>query len=216
MDAFSIFHITIWQRFRKYGLCKKGSYEQNSELLFNIQLMAFMDRKKNDNFYKKLTKKYKEEKFKRFFSYFKRNWMGERIPIRIWNFYDIISKESIDERFYYTNNLTENINRYLNSNLKRSRCSRNIFKEAIINIILQFEVKVINEVNNNKKTDLLIFYISKKESNNILDSNDIKKLIIDYKEIQFKNINTKYSDISDDEPDINAVDDNESIDNEDD
>ena len=149
--CFFHFSQAIWRRFRKYGLCKKGSYEQNSELLFNIQLMAFMDRKKIDNFYKKFTKKYKEEKFKNFFSYFRRNWMGERIPIRIWNFYDIISKESIDERFYYTNNLTENINRYLNSNLKSSRCSKNIFKEAILNIISQFEVKVSNELNNKKK-----------------------------------------------------------------
>ena len=140
--------------------------------------------------------------------------MGERIPLRIWNFYDIISKDSIDERFYYTNNLTENINRYLNSNLKRSRCSKNIFKEAILNIISQFETKVINEVNNSKKTDLLKYYISKKENPNILEANDIKNLIKEYKELNFKNINSKYSDISDGEPDINEIDDNQSLDNE--
>jgi len=48
-----------------------------------------------------------------------------------------------------------------------------------------------------------------------LGSNIIKILIQEYNEIQFKNINTKYSDIRDGEQDINEIDDKESFDNED-
>ena len=76
-------------------------------------------------------------------------------------------------------------------------------------------MKYSNDLNNNKTTDLLKYYISKKKSNNILDSSHIKKLFQEYKELQFKNINTKYSDISEGEQ-IIEIDDNKSLDNEDD
>ena len=49
---------TIWQRFRNNGLCKKGLYDQNSKILFNIQLMAFIE-KKIDNLKKNNQKIYK-------------------------------------------------------------------------------------------------------------------------------------------------------------
>ena len=52
-----------------YELCVKGTYEKNSELLFNIQIMCFMKRDKIDSFYKQLKKIYKENKYKFFFDY---------------------------------------------------------------------------------------------------------------------------------------------------
>ena len=32
------------------------------------------------------------------------------------------------EKFYFTNDLTENINCYLNNNLKREKCSKSLFR----------------------------------------------------------------------------------------
>lgn len=50
--CFFLFLHTIWHRFKAYSLCGKGTYEKNSELLFNIQMMCFMKRDKIDGFYK--------------------------------------------------------------------------------------------------------------------------------------------------------------------
>lgn len=41
--------------------------------------MAFMERNNIELFYKKLIHKFKEEKYKSFFFYFKRNWMDTKI-----------------------------------------------------------------------------------------------------------------------------------------
>ena len=77
-----------------------------------------------------------------------------------------------------------------------------MFKECILNIISQFFTKQVNQITNNKKTDILRYYISKKNSLEILNLEDINKLIQEYNEINFVNINSKYSEDSDGEPDL--------------
>ena len=64
-----IFHFSqaIWQNFKKYNLTGKGTYNDNSELLFNIQLMNFMDRGKIEEFFKKLKKNIRIINIKNFF-----------------------------------------------------------------------------------------------------------------------------------------------------
>ena len=52
--------------------------------------------------------------------------------------------------------VNENINRYLNSNLKRGKCSKTLLREAILNIMLKFYNKYIN---NTKINDILKYYI---------------------------------------------------------
>ena len=42
--CFFHFSQAIWKNFRKYDLCGKNTYNDNLELLFNIQLMNFIKR----------------------------------------------------------------------------------------------------------------------------------------------------------------------------
>jgi hypothetical protein len=78
--CFFHFSQAIWHCFKVYNLCGKRTYEKNRELLFNILMMCFMKRDKIDYFYKQLKKIYKENKYKTFFDYFSRIWLGQKYP----------------------------------------------------------------------------------------------------------------------------------------
>ena len=54
--CFFHFSQAIWKNFRKYDFCGKGTYNDNNELLFNIQLMCFIDRDNIVIFYKDFKK----------------------------------------------------------------------------------------------------------------------------------------------------------------
>ena len=150
------FHFSqcIWNKFKKYKLCGKGTYIANYTLLFNIQLICFMKRDNINKFYKELKKKYNNAKYKDFFQYFSSNWLGDRYPKKLWNYNDLIMEENALIKFHFTNNITENINRYLNYELKLSKCSSTLFKKIILNIIAQFDTKNFNE---DKKIESLIY-----------------------------------------------------------
>ena len=193
----------IWRNFLKYGLCNKNSYTSNAELLFNLQILSFIDRNKFKDLYKKITKKYSSNKYKSFFKYYRKTWLGSKYPLKLWNFNDIIKNYNIDDKFYFTNNLTENINRYLNNNLKRSKSSKKIFRQCILNIIVQFSNKIVNISRNINKTEILKFYINKKNDIDLLNEEEIEKLKQIYSKIHFYNINEKYSENSDGEPELN-------------
>ena len=111
MGVFFMIPNVYGEYFGKYTFVKQDSYENSI-----------------NDFYYKIKNKYNNSKYKSFFAYFKRTWRGKKIPIKIWNYYDTINANDIDERLYFTNNANENINRYLNSNLKRTKCSKNHFK----------------------------------------------------------------------------------------
>jgi hypothetical protein len=61
-------------------LAGEGTYDESSELLSDIRLMNFIDRDNIDDFFKKLKKKYYNENYKKFFSYFNRTWLDSRYP----------------------------------------------------------------------------------------------------------------------------------------
>ena len=201
--CFFHFSQAIWKNFRKHGLCGKGTYNSNSELLFNLQILCFIEKKNIINFYKKINNNFKEEKYKSFFAYFKNNWLGNKYPTSLWNFNNILNDELNINKFQFTNNLTENLNKQINKYLKRGKCSNYIFRESILNIITQFKNKEINSENNLKKSELILFYIKRSNKNlNPLSKNEIDNLIQLYNEIQFENINSEYNDAMDLEPDI--------------
>ena len=62
----------------------------------------------------------KSEKYKKFFSYFSRAWMGNKIPKSLWNYHELLLNPNNYHIFHVTNNITENINRYLNNKLKKA------------------------------------------------------------------------------------------------
>ena len=148
--CFFHFSQAIWQHFKKNNLCGNNSYEKNNELLFNIQIMCFIKCDKIQNFFKSLKKKYKGDNYKKFFDYFNKTWLGSRYPVKLWNFNDIIIDEENNKNFMFTNNLCENINRFLNSNLKRGICSNFLFRASILSIIEQFENKTVNDLTEKK------------------------------------------------------------------
>jgi len=118
----------LWKQFMKYGIGGKNAYLNNSELLFNLQLLCFIDIENIGYFYKKIVKTYKENKYKKFFNYFKKTWLVKTIHKKLWNFSDLLDDEKNFDQFSFTNNVSEDIIRYLNRNLKRARCSSIVFR----------------------------------------------------------------------------------------
>ena len=80
--------------------------------------MCYIKRDKIQNFLNHL-KKNKGENYKKFFDYFYKTWLGNRYPFKLWNFIDIIINEQNNKNFVFNDDLCENINRFLNSNLKK-------------------------------------------------------------------------------------------------
>ena len=76
--------------------------------------MNFMSWDKIEDFFKKIKKTYENNKFKKFFSYSNRIWLGSRYRKKLWNYHDIIENEEDRKKFNFTNNIIENIDRYLN------------------------------------------------------------------------------------------------------
>lgn len=133
-----------------------------------------------------------------------------RYPKSLWSYnYIITGPEYMKKNFYFTNNLFENINRYLNKNLKKGICSNFIFRNSILSIIDQFENKIINQTIENKKSDILTFYINKEKEVKILNTSDIRLLTDIYNEVQFININKNYIELNKDELDIIYYEDEE-------
>ena len=56
-----LFHYrkAIWINFKKYEFCGKGTYNDNSELLFSLQLLCFINKDKADRMFSKIKKNIK-------------------------------------------------------------------------------------------------------------------------------------------------------------
>ena len=116
-----------------------------------------------------------------------------RYPTNIWNFNEIISGDDNKlKNFHFTNNLSENINRYLNSNLKKGICSNLLFRKSILTLIDQFHNKSSNVSFDKKKSDILTFYIKNNQNPKILSNDEINELYSLYNDINFTNINKDY------------------------
>ena len=116
-----------------------------------MQLLCFLEKKKIKSFYNKIKQTLNNEKFNKFYNYFNRNWLGKKYPVSLWNFSDLISNKNNIERFQFANNITENINKFLNIQLKRGKYSANVFRDIILTVIAQFENKESNKETNKKK-----------------------------------------------------------------
>ena len=103
--------------------------------------MNFIERDKIDKFFIELKNEFRNNKYKNFFNYFSRTWLGKRYPSKIWNYNDIVKNDNELNHFHFTNNITENIQRFLNSQINRNKCSNIYFRETILKIISQFDNK---------------------------------------------------------------------------
>lgn len=64
--CFFIYSQALWKHFMKYGLGGRNTYLNNSELLFNLQLVCFLGIEDFEPMYNKIKKKFKENKYKYF------------------------------------------------------------------------------------------------------------------------------------------------------
>ena len=127
--CFFHFSQAIWRNIKKCGLSGKGTYSKNHELLINLQFLSFIKKENIDKMYKSIQKNYKSKKYKKFLAYFTRTWMGNRMPKTLWKYIDILINPNNITLFHLTNNITENINQYLNNKLKKAVCSNFLFRE---------------------------------------------------------------------------------------
>ena len=89
---YCIFHysMALWKYFMTYGLGGKNIFLNNSELLFILQLLCFIDIENIEDFYKKIFKNIKKTNIKNFLI----------ILIKLWNFSDILDEEKILINFH--------------------------------------------------------------------------------------------------------------------
>ena len=209
------FHWTqsIWKKFQDYGLGGKGTYIFNITLLFNLQVLCFIKRDKVPSLYKKIKNKFDiNDNTEKFFNYFKNNWLGKRYPLKIWNYYDRLNLASNNSlsRYITTNNLNENINRFLNQGLKRGKTSFENFLESIKNVYIQFEEKTQNKFMDNTKTKILEFYCKKVELERnsdfvVLSNEEIENLKVLYNDLEFEKVNGPYNENQEGEPFLNHL-----------
>ena len=191
----------IWKKIQYYGLGGKGTYKTNMTILFNLQLLCFIPRNKVNNLFKKIRKKLDiNDNTNKLFNYFNKYWLGKRYPIKLWNYYDRLHNASNNSlsKYITTNNLNENINKFLNLNLKGGRNSFENFKDSIENVYIQFEEKLANKHIDDTKTKILNFYVDKinEESNfnySVLSYEAIDSLLDLYKNDGFENVNGPYN-----------------------
>ena len=165
-------------------------------------MLCFISRNKVHNLFKKIKKKFDvNEKTGRLFTYFKNYWLGKRYPIKLWNYYDRLHNASNNSlsKYITTNNLNENINRFLNLNLKGGRNSFYNFVCSLKNVFIQFEEKLVNKHIDDNKIKILYFYVTKinEDSNfkySVLSYEDINSLLDLYKNDEFEKVNAPYND----------------------
>ena len=191
------FHFSqiIWIKFKFYGMAGKGKYEFNLTLLFNIQLLCFIKPDLVKYLYNKIKKKFD---VKQFFIYFNRNWLKTKYPIKLWNYYDKLNNANDNEldRYILTNNINENINRYLNNSLSKSRASYEDFVKSLEEVEKQFAIKLENSSNNNAKSKIILFNIYKIKLKNIKDldalsKDEINEIKTNYMNLGFEFVNCK-------------------------
>lgn len=85
-------------------LQKKNQWSNIEYAIASIALFIKLD--KIENFYN-IKKKFKENKYKSFFSYFKRIRLGTSIPKVLWNYSNLLEKNNNFEKFTFTNNTSE-------------------------------------------------------------------------------------------------------------
>ena len=170
-------------------------------ILFNLGLLCFIPRNKINSLFKKIRKKFDiNDNTNKLFNYFNKYWLGKRYPIKLWNYYDRLHNASNNSlsKYITTNNLNENINKFLNLNLIGSRNSFENFKDSIENVYIQFEEKLANKHIDETKTKILNFYVDKINEDSIfnysvLSYEDIDSLLDLYKNDGFENVNEPYN-----------------------
>ena len=142
VKCFFHFMQAINKNLKKYGLINKKNIKDNTELIFNIKLLCFVDPSLLEKFYKDIENEYKKNKdYKKFFEYFNRQWSpyGGKKKLKFippWNYYSLLNSQNFDKKhMFFTNNISESINHLLNSNFKYKYPTFSEWKKTILTVV---------------------------------------------------------------------------------
>ena len=186
VKCFFHFNQCLYKKLKQLGLTKKLFKDDILEILFNLKRLAFIDPKDIPNLYKKIKTKYNKKEYSDFYAYFEKTWkpmckFKNHQIIPDWNYYYILNSFEIDIKYLFlSNNVSEHINKILNSNFNTKFPSYDKWRTALLK----------TEKDINKKTEFLerydyisqimIFFIkyykNNKTNKNLLLKEDIKKL----------------------------------------
>ena len=177
---------SLFKHIKSLGLFKNNNKENVLELLYNLKVLSFIEPKYIPSLYKKIKKKYNSKDFIDFYKYFERVWKpnsitGKNKKIPDWNYYYILTSLEIDVKYLFlTNNISEHINKILNSHFNTKFPTFEKWKYSL----LETEKEINNKTNLVERSDyvtnVLLYFIKKhkdlKISNELLTLDEITKL----------------------------------------
>ena len=136
--------------------------------------------------------------------------LNTKYPIKLLNYYEKLKVGSNNEkdRYITTNNLNENINRYLNNDLIKNRVSYEDFIFSLREVEKQFTDKVENAESKNSKSKIILFYLDKmnfksKKELKVLTEDEIKEIKLNYLNSGLESVNDKIK--AEDDVDIEHI-----------
>ena len=173
----------LYTNAKKLGYFENNKITRTKEMLSNVKFMAFLQPKLLKKFYSKIIDEYGSD-HESFFKYFQNNWinikrLGKYTPI--FNYYENISNSEFDIKFLFlTNNISENINKLLNSYFNTKYPTFSQWKQALLDNCENFGKNDLELTRRNIGSKSMIYYIKNIFINNknpsLLSSEDIKNL----------------------------------------
>ena len=152
-------------------------------LLFNMKILLFIDSDKIDSFFTLIKNKYYNTN-KKFFIYFEKYYMENKIiKDRQWNYYNFLKSENDINRYFFTNNVCESLNRTLNGFYKYSKKTFYSFQLTLEKLIDHYDNHIDYIEKNVSITRILAWYCKChdiKELKNYKDIEDMTKAYNDH------------------------------------
>ena len=198
------FHLTQawWKNANKCGLRKSSFINDAKCMIFNLQMIAFMDYKSAREYYNLIKEEYPDttEEYMNFYHYFEKNWLSLENPLEskyefnLWSYYEkfnfkgnkkkLISEGNLQEYVNFTNNGVESFNHLLNGIINHNnKVSFAKFEELIKYVFIRMEgSKDINNINGYEEKTLIsdilkeLIDIGYGKNNKLIKRGDLKKL----------------------------------------
>ena len=169
-------------------------------LLFNFKLLIFIDSDKIVEFFNKIKEEYYNN-HKKFIDYFEKQYFkNSPFKDKQWNYSNYLKSDEDTQKYFYSNNVAESLNRTLKSFYKYSNRNFYNFQICINKIIELYETHNDYIKRNISITRVFAWYCKNFNIDKLMNYKDIEYIINEYKE------NFNY-DITID--DINDVDDSD-------
>ena len=158
-----LFHFvqSWWRKCIKIGLRKKKYLKSTQMLIFNLELLPFMQYEIANSFYLKLknNKIFENDLYNLFFEYFEKTWFSPKIgkkknnktvkyPFSLWSYFDKFKNKINKDNFYnvddiekyisFSNNSCESLNAYIKTFIPLNQnVSVKLFVQTIKNLFIK-------------------------------------------------------------------------------